>query len=469
MSVRQSEVDHLLEALRPTMAGFLAAARHSAGDFAKVEEAGATAVLAMRPILMSAGLERSVSEVEQKYVCPSCGGKLSRQSERERTVVTAVGEATYASVRWRCERCHQDHYPLEEANGLHGSQYTTKAQGVIAALSAEMPYAQVSRVLGEQGLPVSAKEADRTAQEVSQWRKAEEDAAIAQAFADAASWALERACAPPAPPALEDWRDWSSEEVAVISTDGGKVRSPEVGENGLDWYECRLGVIASANEKSRAHKVYAAGVVDADGIFDLLAATWRSRLAERCRALFIADGAEWIWRRVGLYFPECEQVLDIYHAAEHVASAAAALWGEDSQHAKDWRTHARDMLLAINGPKRVRRKLLAGWLSGNAVDPHALHKEIRYLFRHRRRMPYQALKEQGLPVGSGVMESAVKQVNTARLRRPGMKWTKQGADGMLRLRSAHLSGALFDTISRRHASLQQLAQRYQPNQQQLAA
>jgi hypothetical protein len=469
MLVRQAEVDHLLEQMRPVVGRFLEVAQRSAGDFGQVEEAGLAAIAAMRPVLMSAGVGRSAAQAPQQYVCPSCQGKLARQSERERTVVTAVGEARYGSVRWRCARCQEDHYPLEEANGLHGSQYTTKAKGVIAASSAEQPYAQASHALAEVGLPVSAKEADRTAQEVAQWRKAQEEAAIAWAFAQAASWALEEACGGPAPPALHDWRGWSSEEVAVISVDAGKVRSPEVGQTGLEWYDCRIGVIAPASERSRAHKFYTGGVVHAEGAFDLLATAWRSRTAQVCRALFIADGAEWIWRRVGLYFPECEQVLDIYHAAEHVAGAAAALWGEDSQRAKDWRRHARDLLLAEDGPRRVRRTLIAGLRMGNALDPAALRREIRYLFRHRRRMPYYALHQQGLPVGSGVMESAVKQVNTARLRLSGMKWTRPFADGMLRLRSAHLSGALVDTVNRRHEGLLQLARRYQPNCQQLAA
>jgi hypothetical protein len=470
MSVRRAEVDHLLEQLRPVMERFLGVAQRSAGDFGEVEEAGLAAIAAMRPLLMSAGLRRSAAEAPQEYVCPSCRGKLARQSERERTVVTAVGEARYVSVRWRCERCQGDHYPLEEANGLHGSGYTTKAKGVIAASAAEQPYAQASHSLAEVGVGVSAKEADRTAQEVAQWRKAEEEAAIARAFAEAASWALEEVCEGPPAPALHDWRGWSSEEVAVISADAGKVRSPDRGEEGLQWYDCRIGAIASADAKSRARKVFVGGVMSADALFDLLGAAWRLRPRHyRPRVLFIADGAEWLWRRVPIYFSGCEEVLDIYHAGEHVASAAVACWGEGSDEAREWRAHARDMLLAPDGPKRVRRKLLAVLCAGKAVNPTQLRKEIRYLFRHRRRMPYRSLQQRGLPVGSGVIESAVKQVNTARLRGSGMKWTRKGADYMLCLRSAHLSGALLDTVSRRHTSLMQLAKQYQPNSQQLAA
>jgi len=463
MSVRYPEVDHLLEALRPTLECFVVAAKRSKGDIGLVEDAGVPACAAMHRALMSAGLELCAQEARREHVCPSCRARLARQSERARTVVTVLGEATYNSVRWRCGKCQEDYYPLEEGNGIHANQFTTKAQGVIAAFSAELPYTHAARLLGQVGIPVSAREADRTAQEVSQWRKAEEEAAIREAFPEGDDPASEDVVP------LHDWSGWDTEEVVVASVDAGKVRSPEHGEDGLRWFDCRVGVIASADERSRARKLYAAGVIDADALFDHLAAAWRARQPGCLKMLFISDGADWIWRRVPLYFDGATEVVDIYHVGEHVAGAAAACWGPDSQQAKDWRTHARDMLLAENGPKRIRRKLLRGFLSGEACDPVELRKHIRYLFRHRRRMPYQALAQQGLPVGSGVIESAVKQVNTARLRLPGMKWTRPGADGMLRLRSAHLSGTLTQTVARRHASLMQLAQRYIPNQQQLAA
>lgn len=459
MSVRYSDVDHLLEVLRPTLERFLASSKQSAGDFAKVEAAGAPALSAMRQAMMSAGLTQSAEATPQQYACPTCNKRLSRQSVRDRTVVTALGEATYTGVRWRCGECHQDYYPLEEANGLHASQYTTKAQGLIGTLSSEVPYAQASRLLALLGVPVSPKQTDRTAQDVSRWCKAEEVGAIARTFAQSETLRVEQ------PPARYDWSGWKDEDVVVISVDGGKVRSPERGEDGLLWFECRIGVIAPANENSRARKIYVGGIMNADALFDLVATAWRSRPGRRMKVLFISDGADWIWRRVQLYFGGAIEVLDVYHASEHVASAAAAYWGPESKEAKEWQTHARDMLLVEDGPKRVRRKLLRMLLSGKAHDPSELRKEIRYLFRHRRRMPYQTHVQQGLPVGSGVMESAVKQVNTARLRRAGMKWTREGADNMLRLRSSNLSGALEGTVDRRHESLLQLAQRYTINQQ----
>jgi len=160
------------------------------------------------------------------------------------------------------------------------------------------------------------------------------------------------------------------------------------------------------------------------------------------------------------------------------ASAARACWGEGSKKAEFWRIHAREMLLQEAGPRNVLHELIrahrqlrreAGTAGANRTNYDELRKEIRYLFGHRHRMPYAALKARGLPVGSGAMESGIKQTTIARLRQPGMKWTRGGADAVLAIRSAILTGTYKDTIERKHAALQAKLQQYAPGAQQMAA
>ena len=81
--------------------------------------------------------------------------------------MTAQGEGSYAAVRYRCNECAKDHYPVEKANGLEGDQFTTGAKAVIADSAADLPYAHVSAKLQDsRAICVSAKEVDRTAREV---------------------------------------------------------------------------------------------------------------------------------------------------------------------------------------------------------------------------------------------------------------------------------------------------------------
>ena len=127
------------------------------------------------------------------------------------------------------------------------------------------------------------------------------------------------------------------------------------------------------------------------------------------------------------------------------------------------------MLLQKGGPRAILRALTKLLRAGTAPDAEAVRKEFRYLFANRHRMPYADHIERGLPIGSGAMESAIKQACVSRLRQPGMKWTKDGSDAILRLRCAKLSGTLADTNTRKHESLQGKLKVYLPAEQKVAA
>ena len=247
------------------------------------------------------------------------------------------------------------------------------------------------------------------------------------------------------------------------------VRSSEKGPDGLLWFECRAGIIAPADGDSRGNKAYIGGILSPDALFDQLSAVWRKGDNEQRTSLFVADGARWIWDRVRLHFPKATQVLDIYHAGEHVASAAAACWGERSSEAKLWRSRAREMLMQEGGPQHVIRRLVQVLRTGDAVNADQVQKEFHYLFIHRHRMRYAKLHAEGFPVGSGIMESSINQASVSRLRRPGMKWTREGANAVLGLRCARLSGTLSATTDRKHQSLQDHLKPYLQNTHLMAA
>jgi hypothetical protein len=470
VGIAQERLAVLHEQTWEVLEKLLDASARSRGDIGQVEGALRTSLLSLRRLMLTEALRVSVACAERTYCCEVCGRGLSAHSARERVVVTAEGEATYRSVRYRCRRCGEDYYPLEAANGLSGSHFTTGAKGLIAQTSAALPYARTAAVLAERGIHVSAKEVDRTTAEVSGWREAEEQAAVRASMQPASSLkralgedgegppssAASAACMRSALGSLHSWEGWQEAEPALVSVDAGKVRSPEQGENGLDWFECRLGIIAPAREGSRAPTFYVGGVHgvrDVDALFRLLAAAWRMGGRGKRRLVFCADGAEWIWRRAALWFPEAVQVVDIYHVGEHVGSAAAACWGETSARAREWKRNARTMLLKQGGPQRILQVLARELQHGEPADREKLQTEYNYLYEHRERMPYAQLHAEGLPIGSGAMESGVKQVSTQRLRLPGMMWTRHGADRMVSLRAAHLSGILPATIARQHAKL----------------
>jgi hypothetical protein len=433
----------------------LEAAEACEGDLLVAEEAMRVFLLETRRVVAPSMVMTVAAPLDVHVACPKCGSDRVCRSRRTRHIVTSEGEAVYTSVRHRCEACHADHYPFEERNDLIGNQFTLGARVVIGQRASHVAYARASAELEERGITVSPKEVDRVTQEVAQWRR--DDVAATQR--EVRSLAHVEDDVPVAP--LPSWKGWDRDTPAVLSVDGALLRSPEKGPQGSEWFECRAGVIAAADDKSRASTFHTAGVLGPDPIFEQLHAGWQSDVVRNRLALFIADGAAWIWPRVGRFFPDAVQVLDIYHAAEHVAEAAKAAWGEGSPKAEHWRKTARERLMARGGPQRIRHTLHQALENTTPADRETLTRELEYLNTHKHRMPYWQLKQRALPIGSGVMESAIKQVATMRLRGPGMKWTRAGADGMLTLRAAVLSDSLDATVQRR---LHTLRNTHQPAQ-----
>lgn len=146
-----------------------------------------------------------------------------------------------------------------------------------------------------------------------------------------------------------------------------------------------------------------------------------------------ADGAAWIWNLVADYFPDSLQIVDFYHASQHLAVAAPALFPDDPQRHHRWYTQQLDTLFQ-GGAARIAADLEAARL-----PEHAL-----YFRTHQRRMQYQEFREQGYPIGSGTTESAVKQFKM-RLTGPGMRWNAANAQTMLVIRGAVLAGT-FDAL-----------------------
>ena len=299
--------------------------------------------------------------------------------------------------------------------------------------------------------------------EVAGWR-AQEEAQLGGAVYGPNAALLRAADADPlaSAPALHGFAAWPQNAPALISVDGAMVRSTVKGIEGLDWFECRAGLIRSVGKDKRTVTFYTGGVKSPDEIFDQLGASWLKAIPPDCICVFVADGARWIWDRVRLYFPTAIQVLDFYHACEHIDSAAAAWHGAGTVNAAKWRNEAREKLLEPGGVRMVLREILEALRKPqNVANVDALRTQLRYIIQHRHRMRYFEIRSRRLPIGSGAMESGIKQLIPTRLRMPGMKWTKEGADAVLKVRSAHMSNSLRLTTTRRHTSLKKaVAEQY---------
>jgi hypothetical protein len=168
---------------------------------------------------------------------------------------------------------------------------------------------------------------------------------------------------------------------------------------------------------------------------------------ERVRELVVlGDGAEWIWKLARHHFSDAQQILDFYHASEHVWEIAKRVFGEGEAVGAQWAEGCVERLRE-EGPRGLLgslKELRPRELS--AATRAAVIKEIQYFRRNRRRMQYPTYRSQGLMIGSGPVEAACKSVVGGRLKGTGMRWSGAGADAMLAIRSEVLAGR-YDEIA----------------------
>jgi len=175
-------------------------------------------------------------------------------------------------------------------------------------------------------------------------------------------------------------------------------------------------------------------------------AAWElSRERSFSEVVVICDGKPSLWKTVDQIplYAGATQVLDFFHVAEHLSRAAEAIFGKKNEKANRWYAKYRALLLEDEGGlesvlrslRYYRRPLRAESERRKVVD-----RVLRYFGRNRERMRYAEFRARGLPVGSGVVEAACKAIVGARLKRSGMRWTEEGGQHVLNLRTRARSG-----------------------------
>lgn len=157
----------------------------------------------------------------------------------------------------------------------------------------------------------------------------------------------------------------------------------------------------------------------------------------------VGDGAAWVWNVTQDHFYDACQVVDWYHAVEHLSDIAASLHGESTPAAKRWYRSAQTALYQGHAG-RIALELKETARGYPAEVAEELRKEADYLEKHKRRMQYLQMREEGYVIGSGMVESGGKQFKS-RFCGPGMRWSREGIERLIPIRAAIMSGR-FDAM-----------------------
>ena len=389
---------------------------------------------------MQASIENPENRSKARSLTEGAGRTIKDQGRRDVTLRTTCGQVeirlTYFSRNCDRDKTGKGMYPMLVLWGVH-DRCTAGIVSEISKLVAILgSLEEVERVLFDRGQPLDIKTIR----------------ALAYGFATRAR-AAQRV-------GSLNWGETVAGRRVVLSTDGGRIRirtnkrGPKTakGRNRYrtDWREPKLLIIYVVDEKGHMDREFLA-VIDGtlggpDAIFKLMEFYLRElKITTADKILFVADGARWIWKRVGALLRrlgvEPEQVnelVDFYHAVEHLGKIAAL------QHR--WTAAERQAWIG-----RQRRRLLKGQVEDVQAaikvlcgrrPSKALKREREYFNRNagKGRMDYARVAALKLPIGSGAIESAIRRVVNLRLKGPSIYWHKNSAEAVLLLRSYYKAG-----------------------------
>jgi hypothetical protein len=343
---------------------------------------------------------------------------------RTRTLVSLFGPLDVA--RSRCRTPEGWCYPLDEAMGLLGHRgWTVGVHEAVSLLSCEMSFESVGEVLDRLfGLSVSAP--------MVQW--------LAECAGRGAEALLE---APPERPP----RKLEVPDTLVVAVDGCKAPQRD------GWREVKVATLYGQQGRCRSatgrgkllRKEYFATLENAECFGQCLWARARHWGVEQARRVVVmGDGAPWIWNLAVMHYPGAIEIVDFYHAVEHLWDVGEALWGDrhTSAATRSWVGRYRkrlkqgrvDLVVAAIDRSRSQR---GGKLSSEQAN--SVRLQLGYFRENASRMRYGRFRQMRLAIGTGAVEGACKHVVQARFKRPGMRWSRPGLKSMLALRLIRLN------------------------------
>jgi len=415
------------------------------GFRAALHQAGAAALTQLLQFAVPAADQRSIP-------CP-CGHQAHYRELRSRQLLTALGEVELSRPYYLCPRCHHGQFPTDLELDIDKTEFSPGVRRMHALVGQDAPFdhgREQMKVLA--ALEVTTKSVERTAEaigeDIAQREREEIDKAI--------QLDLPVVLGKPIP-------------VLYIEMDGTGVpvvKKETVGRQGktdgqpAHTREVKLGCVFTQTTYDKEgfpirdpdSTTYTGAIETAEEFGKrIYLEAYQRGWEHAAKKVVLADGAEWIWNLADLHFPGAIQIVDLYHARQHLWELARKLCPNDPVMQKAWMKKHQSRML----DKGKIEKLVLSLRSIDSTNPDVIEKiriEAAYFERNAERMRYPKFRHQHLFVGSGVIEAGCKTVIGSRLKQSGMFWTVRGANAIVALRCCHLNRQFEDYWEDRRAA-----------------
>jgi len=385
--------------------------------------------------------------------CPGCGKKLESKGLASREMITLIGLVKWWRRRGGCPAgCKIGQVvPMDEALGLQPYQRTSlEVKWLACALAVFVPFEIASVLLGLlTGVKVCSK---------SIWLWVQQSGQVAMMQLNIQLAALEQGVLP-----VEEELEAATKVLPLlIGADG--VMAPFRPEAGTPkgktvWREVKVGILARLGERiskagKRVPQLAQRRLVAVLGDIEVFSTRlWLESVQQGVlsspQVVWLSDGGRGFWRLFDERFATyATGILDFYHAAQNLWKGSKAWLDGRTQPARHWFTKTRRLLRRGKVNKVMADIEAALALEGLPPSAHqSLTNLYNYLDKHRNHIDYAKFKELGLPIGSGIVESACKWLIQQRFKGVGMRWSEEGFNHLLHLRLAWVNGRFDDLFA----------------------
>jgi len=389
-------------------------------------------------------LQFPVPATEQRTLPCSCGQRAHYRELRAKTVLTAVGQVEVSRPYYLCPHCHAGQFPADAELDIEHTEFSPGVRRMQALVGQAAPFdqgRQQMKLLAD--LEVTTKAVERTAEAIG--------ADIAARELDE----IHRAVQLDLP--IVVGQPIAFLYVQVDATGVPVVKKETVGRQGKNdgepahTREAKLGCAFTQTTwdpegyaiRDPDSTTYVGAIETAEEFGKrIYLEAWKRGWSRAEKKVVMGDGAEWIWNIADQHFPGAIQIVDLFHARQHLWELTRKLYPNQEAEQRRWMMVHQDML--DQGKIEDLVVALRSIDSSSSEVAEKIRIEVGYFEKNANRMRYPEFRSQHLFVGTGVIEAGCKTVIGSRCKQSGMFWTVRGANAILALRCQCLNGSFED-------------------------
>jgi hypothetical protein len=273
--------------------------------------------------------------------CPRCGQLARYVDRRSKTFTSVLGALTIERAYFHCDPCAAGFCPRDAALGVEGTSLSPGVLRMVGLVGATVSFEEGHEFLRDlAGVAVPTKHVERAAEALGREIAAEERRVVEPPPPDE-----------PVAPTLYVGMDGTGVPMRTSELEGRAGKQPDGASKTREVKLCTVWSaegrdaegtpVRDAGSVTYSAAIESAAQRDTDEAPSEFAARVKREVVRRgferaTRRVVLGDGALWIWNLATEHFPDAVQIVDLFHAKQHLSDVAKAIYGPHSDPGQQW-------------------------------------------------------------------------------------------------------------------------------------